>query len=513
MRRAISRLADEQFDILVVGGGITGACIARDAARRGLKTALVEKQDFAGATSAHNSKLIHGGLRYLRNFELGLVRESLRERRVWLEIAPHLVQPLPFLLPLIGGGSKAVMAAGLSLYDLLAYDRNRLDDPAQRLPGHRWLDRKEAIAREPVLDAPGIEGAFEYHDAQMYSPERLALECLIDADAHGAAVANYVAAERLLMRSGRVTGAMVRDGQAPFDVRAKETVIATGPWTDLFLERALGRPASHKLRRSKGIHAIVPARSRAALTVAAEGGHFFVLPWRGHALLGTTDTAFAGDPDKVDVTSHDIEVFFDFINRHLPSMTVKPEEVSYAYAGLRPLVDDGVKSTYGLSRRSEIVDHGAEGAPGLLSVIGGKWTTARALAQSVVDRTVRGIGKRAATCTTATARLPGAQFERFGPFTESVVGAFPSVPSLPHLARLYGSQLPAVLGFGDPGLMRPIGAGGDIAAQVAYAVRHEMAMTPQDVIQRRTGIGQAQVPGPAVIEDVAVLMARARGIG
>ena len=216
MRRATDRLANETFDVLIVGGGVTGACVARDASRRGLKVALVERGDFANATSAHNSKLIHGGLRYLRNFELGLVRESLRERRIWQRIAPHLVHPLPFLVPLYGGSTKAraTLAAGLTLYDILSFDRGWLDDPRQRLPGHSWLSAAKAREREPILDQPNLDGAFLYYDAQMSSPERLALECLIDADAHGAAIANYVEAGRLLLRDGKVEGCSVQIGRA-----------------------------------------------------------------------------------------------------------------------------------------------------------------------------------------------------------------------------------------------------------------------------------------------------------
>src|SRR5436305_12047253 len=180
MKRDLKRLADECFDLLVIGGGITGACIARDAAMRGLSVALIEKNDFAHATSAHNSKLIHGGLRYLRSFDLGLVRESLRERRIWQRIAPDLVHPLPFLIPLYRGGWKAhaMLAAGLTLYDALSFDRGWLDDPAQRLPGHRWLGIDAALATEPSIGAKTFDGAFEYYDAQMYSPERLALGCV-----------------------------------------------------------------------------------------------------------------------------------------------------------------------------------------------------------------------------------------------------------------------------------------------------------------------------------------------
>src|SRR5580693_1097107 len=242
MQRALSRLSDETFDLLIVGGGATGCFTARDAALRGLKVALVEARDFAAATSAHNSKLAHGGLRYLRNLEIALVRESLAERRNLQRIAPHLVRPLPFLLPLYGSGwrEKLTLGAGLTLYDLLSFDKGRLDDPAQRLPGHRWFSKAEALAREPVLEGPGFAGAFEYHDAQMYMPERIALECLIDADANGAAVANHVRAERLLLQDGCVLGATVRDAltDATFYIRAKLTLVAAGPWADLFLEHA-----------------------------------------------------------------------------------------------------------------------------------------------------------------------------------------------------------------------------------------------------------------------------------
>src|SRR5580658_9052795 len=211
MRRALDRLSGETFDLLIIGGGATGCFTARDAALRGLKVALVEANDFASATSAHNSKLAHGGLRYLRNLEISLVRESLRERSNLQAMAPHLVRPLPFLIPLETSSiaDRLTLAAGLTLYDLLSYDRNRLDDPAQKMPGHRWLSQKDAVAREPLL--AGFHGAFEYHDAQMYAPERIALECLVDADAHGAAIANHLAAEKLLLRGKRAEGASVRD--------------------------------------------------------------------------------------------------------------------------------------------------------------------------------------------------------------------------------------------------------------------------------------------------------------
>jgi glycerol-3-phosphate dehydrogenase len=513
MRRDLERLARQTFDLLIIGGGVTGACIARDAALRGLSVALIEKNDFAHATSAHNSKLIHGGLRYLRNFELGLVRESLKERRIWQRTAPHLVQPLLFFVPLYGGGwkARATLSAGLTLYDVLAFDRAWLDDPAQRLPGHSWLDARDAVAREPALDGPGLEGAFLYYDAQMYAPERLALECVLDADAHGAAAANHLEAASLLTCNGAVAGATVRDVFTgwSFDIRAKLAILAAGPWADLFLAQALGRPASHKLLRSKGIHVVVPAMTReAALTVAAGGGHFFVLPWRGHSLLGTTDTAFPGAPDDVSVTEADIQGFLGFVNEHLPSSHLKRSDVIHFYAGLRPLVADGARSTYGASRRAEMIDHQKDDRiDGLFSVIGGKWTTSRHLAEQVVDAIVTKLGAKARACATGTAILPGG-LARFSEFLVQQACDYEGLPMLPHLARLYGARVADVLELSGsrPELSAPLSASGDIGAQVLFAMREEMALTLEDVVMRRTGIGQLGHPGDASIEAVADLM-------
>ena len=515
MRRDLTRLSNETFDLLIIGGGVTGACVARDAALRGLNVALVEKNDFACATSAHNSKLIHGGLRYLRNFELGLVRESLKERRIWQRNAPHLVHPLPFLVPLYNAGFKgyATLAAGLALYDLLSYDRGWLDDPDQRLPGHSWLNKSRAVTREPMLDGPGFEGAFLYYDAQMYSPERLALECIIDAAAHGAAVANHVAADGLLIRNGKVEGASLREefGGGTFDVRAKITLLAAGPWADIFLALALGKPATHKLLRSKGIHLVVPSMTKTdALTVAADGGHFFVLPWRGHSLLGTTDTAFHDAPDNVGVSAQDISSFLDFINANLPAAHLKPADVQHFYAGLRPLVDDGSGDTYGASRKAELIDHAqSDNLNGLFSAIGGKWTTSRDLAEKTVDALVEKLGLRGRNCTTRTALTPGGDIGHFKTFEAKMLAEHDPVPNITHLARLYGTRVREVLALGQnrPELRTALSESGDIGAQVLHAVSEEMAMTLEDVVMRRTGMGGLGNPDEAGINRAADLMA------
>lgn len=517
MQRAISRLSSETFDVLIVGGGATGCFTARDAALRGLSVALVEARDFASATSAHNSKLAHGGLRYLRNFEISLVRESLRERLGLMRMAPHLVRPLPFLLPLYRAGimERTKLKGGLSLYDLLAFDRNRLEDPGQHLPGHRWIGPKDALAREPVLKGDGFEGAFEYYDAQMYSPERIALENLVDADANGAAIANYVAAEKLLLRDGKVEGCSVRDTLtgARFDIRARTVLVAAGPWADIFLEQATGQKAAHRLIRSKGIHLMVPELSKAALTIEAGSGHLFALPWRGHTLLATTDTEFTGDPATVAVSQSDIDGFLSTFRKYLPAADLSEDRVEFFYAGLRPLVSDGspknaTKNSYNVSRRADLVDHGKEGAmDGLFSALGGKYTTSRDLAQKVTDALIARLGRKAPACTTNKLALPGGRFERFDGMLRGYQKTWPGLSAMRHLAHMLGARLPLALKGARLTDLVPLNKSGDTPAQVAFAVKEEMALTLEDVVMRRTGIGQFGPPTAQVLEKVAGQMA------
>ena len=521
MQRALSRLSSETFDLLIIGGGATGCFTARDAAMRGLSVALIEARDFACATSAHNSKLAHGGLRYLRNFELLLVRESLRERLSLMRIAPHLVRPLPFLLPLYNAGlaERAKLAAGLSLYDLLSHDRNRLEDPSQHLPGHRWLNAHDAAAREPVLAGDGFEGAFEYHDAQMYMPERIALENLVDADSHGAAIANYVAAEKLLLRDGKVEGCTANDKMtgASFDIRARTVLVAAGPWADLFLEQATGKQAAHKLIRSKGIHLLVPQISRAALTIEAGSGHLFALPWRGHTLLATTDTPFQGDPATLTVDESDIEGFLGTFRKYLPQAGLTREKIEFFYAGLRPLVSDGSpkkseKNSYKVSRRFELVDHGKEGAlDGLFSALGGKWTTSRHLAEKIVTAIAAHLKKKTPNCTTAATPLPGGRFDRFEQMVRGYEKTWPGISTLRNMAHMLGARLPLALQGVRLAELAPLGPSGDTKAQIAFAMRHEMARTLEDVVMRRTAIGQFGRPGPDIVESVAAQMAAELG--
>lgn len=522
--RSLARLAQRTYDLVILGGGVTGACVARDAALRGLRVVVVEKRDFCGATSSASSKLIHGGLRYLQNLELGLVRESLRERRLWELNAPHLVYPLPMLLPVYGGAkvSLAKFRLGLTLYDLLAYDRNRLPDPDQRLPGHRVLRPAEVLAAEPGLAAEGLVGGALFYDCQMFSPERLEIECLLSAAAAGAEVLNYAEAVGFVREGARVVGVKV-EGRLPGDgfieLRAPLVVNATGPWADLMLE-TLGQPPQAQLVRSKGIHIVTrKLTGDAALMMAAGTGHIFIIPWREHSLIGTTDEVFSDHPDRFRVTEADIAGLLATVNQYYPSAALRREDVLYSYGGMRPLVDDeaGSGGSYQKSRRAEVCDHAkTDGVEGLVSAIGGKWTTSRALAQKVVDLAVRKLGRPKLACVTDRTPLPGGAIGNFRAFVASLQARYPScaAPLVGHLARNYGGRAGEVLALmqAEPTLAAPLRPGSpEIGAEIVHAARTEWAIELGDAVLRRTGLGQLGDPGLRALETAARLMANVRG--
>jgi len=541
MQRDLSAMSQTDYDLIVVGGGISGSSIAWDAALRGLKVALLEKDDFAHATTAGSSKLIHGGLRYLVNGEIGLVRESLRERRIWEQNAPHLVDPLPFILPTYGRGMKGalVLAIGLTMYDLLAYDRNRLDDPDKKLPGYKSISREEALRLMPSLNPKGLTGAKIYYDCQMFAPERLCLEFILGAVEKGADVANYAQVtgfEKTTSSANggagndRITGVTVKD-QLTGDthtIKGKLTINAAGPWADILMGLSDDGNPSRRLIRSKGIHLITRALSgENALAVQSKiGGHFFVLPWRGKTILGTTDTVFDDAPDKIGVTEQDIEDFLAVVNDGLPTLNLTRADVENFYVGIRPLVDttpqddEDNSDSYNASRAAEIVDHSeVDNIDGFLSAMGGKWTTSRHLAEKVVDGAVKKLGKSAKSNTEGTPLYGGAT-GRFLPFTDKAIGAHPEISAdiVRNLTRYHGARYEQVLATADerqgeaPELLKPLSeTTSDIGAQIVHAVRHEMAMTLEDVLLRRTGLGTLVHPGEAAINRTADLMARELG--
>lgn len=534
MKRDLQKMADKHHDLLVIGGGISGATVAWDAALRGLDVALVEKDDFNHGTSSASSKLVHGGLRYLANGEFRLVRESLKERRIWERIAPHMVDPLPFLVPIYRQNGKRtsagrIMRIGLTLYDLLSLDRKWLKDPAKRLPGHRWLKADEALKRVPSLTKENLAGALLYYDCQMYSPERLGLECLLGAAGRGAHIANYAKVTDFLKEDGGIKGTVVEDvltGKNR-EIRATTTINASGPWADLVLAKAEDGESSKHLIRSKGIHIIVRELSGStALALQAGGDHLLVVPWRGKSIVGTTDTAFRDKPDNVCVTEADIEEVLGKLNTALPNTHISRKDILHTYAGLRPLIDtDGdptnndTQETYTASRKAEVVDHAvSDGISGLISSLGGKWTTSRHVAERVVDLALEkdaAATTKAVQASTATTPTHCGDTGIFFDFVKRAIAASPGwdEDTIEHLTKLYGSRYAEVTKLAAETDLRARLTPDEptIEAEVLYAIRYEMAITLEDVLFRRTELGTIGAPSQAALARMADLMATELG--
>ena len=535
MQRNLKRLAEETYDLLIVGGGINGLAAAWDAALRGLKVALVEKADFGGQTSSATLKIVHGGLRYLQHLDFVRMRESIRERSILLRIAPHLVSPLPFLVPTYGHllASKEAMSAAMLINDLISWDRNReLPDPARQLPAGRYLSKRETMELAPGIAERGLTGGVIFHDGQMYNSERLTLAFALAAAERGADLANYVAAIRLLRQDRRVTGARVRDLETgvEFDVRASVTANMTGPWSDLLIGLLDQPDPPRRVVRSQGIQIVAPLLySRVAVAVpsaykdpdailARGARNFFITPWRGVSLIGTTDTVYAGDPDDFRITDRDLRTFIDEINQSLPGAQLRRDQVPFAFGGLRPITEKNIDTGSKVARKYEIYDHAVDlGVAGLCTVIGVKYTTCRLLAEKVINLVFGKLARPAPAAVTAQTPLAGGRIAHWEAFEREVVAAAPagvSEKTMRHLARSYGSAYGVILDLVQTqaeAAARLPGSDEIIAAEVLHAVRAEAALHLADVALHRTDLGSQGHPGRAALEACADLMARELG--
>lgn len=514
LTRFIEKPVNTTLDCLIIGGGITGAALAYEAASRGYTTALIEKDDFGGATSAATGKLIHGGLRYLKQFELGLVRESLKERRILSNIAPNLVYPFPMILPKVG----LVERLGLTAYDLLSFDRNRVWDASKKIPGFKTLSRKDSRAAGPPSTHPPSGRAIRYYDCLCLSPERLTLAFIKSAAAHGAAVANYCRAQKLIIRNSCVLGAEVVDRLSgkTTQIHSRVTVNAAGPWTHDLLNTAAETKTPLPKMRSEGIYLVTRKLTDEMYLYVGDHGHFSFAPWRNHSLIGPTDTPYYGPVDKWRLTRESVDGFIETINRASGLKTpLTRADVKFVYGGLRPLAETGSDDTYNASRRSDLHDHEAEGILGLITAAGGKYTTSREFACQIFREIVRKVGKEAGPAITHDRHLYGCDIKDIEGFIPSAQAADPGRPgpTMDYLIRHYGREYRSVLELAgrSPALATPVNADGEILAQVLFALRHEMARSLTDIFFRRTGMGWLGHPGDRVIQEAAVLAAEELG--
>ena len=504
------------FDAVVIGGGMAGAGVARDLALRGASVVLFEKGDFASGTSSKSSKLIHGGLRYLELFDFKLVRESLREKKTLERLAPHLVRPLPFLVPVYRGSKRGLITVriGMWLYDLLTPGRER-----ERFRVLRPLD---ALTLEPSIQADDLRGAGYYFDDLLLFPERLCLENALSAARHGARVHNYCEVEAVTRGAGGIDGVRVRDlltGRV-HTVRASVVVNCAGPWVDRLRELAGVSDAGRRvLRTTKGIHCMLPRMTeRAVYLSTADDRMIFVIPWREFSMVGTTDTDFDGDLDRLSATRAEVEYLLDAVRPALPDPRVAFDQVIYTYAGVRPLAFEEGAPASKVSRDHKVVVEGPEGR--FLSITGTKLTCFRSLAEQVGDHVMRALG-RGERSRTALLTLDGLDEEAgkiegraWMDVSADMAATGLSRETMQTLVEIYGRAYPRVLDLArklPDGTARLCPSNPDIVAQLHHALAEEMTVSLQDFLLRRTVIGQSACLGLDCYEAIGRRMSALAG--
>lgn len=494
----MSLLLDKEYDLIIIGGGINGTAIARDAAMRGLSVALFEKNDFACGASSKSSKLAHGGLRYLEHLEFGLVRESLIEKELLLRNAPHLVKPLPFLMPVYKENKWPlwIIKLGFHLYDFLS--------PADS-PRHQNISLQQFHQLLPALNASGLKGGCLYYDAEMQD-NRIVIENFLSAEAEGAIALNYTPVTGFMFDNNKIVGVYIHGDQA---VRAKVVVNATGAWSNSVMSWTGERP-SIQVYPTKGIHLIIPLvhHPHALILNAPQDGRvFFVIPWNGYSLLGTTDTIFEGDPNTVDVESKDVEYLIQAFNSYFPDARISSSDLLAAYAGLRPLVGSYISNPYCISRTHRI--HLSKS--GLITILGGKYTTHRRIAEDAVDIITRMIKYPYKKSRTSEIPLFGAvdklwinvSMDRIWKIAQEYAI---SVESAKYLVNTYGSSTKKILDWVSktPGeecqicTLHP-----HIYGEISYAIHIEKAKKLQDWFERRTSIAYTRCQGLNCLEKTA----------
>jgi glycerol-3-phosphate dehydrogenase len=515
MLRDVDQLTARTFDLLVVGGGIYGLAIARDAATRGLAVALIERDDFGSGSSFNHLRTIHGGLRYLQTLDIGRARESIRERRTLARIAPQTLQPTPFAVPLTRSLTKGRLAAraGLLLDRFLARGRNADVAASLHLPAGRVISRADAIARFPGMRRQGLTGAAVWYDYVTTESDRLTFSWAVAAAEAGAVLANHMEATEPLLEGRRVAGVQAHDRLTAkaITIRASVTVNASGAGTERLLA-PIGLSAGVPLLKAMNLVTRREAGTEAfAARSAATGRHLILVPWRGRALFGTWESSRLRSPDEAGVDEEDVAAFIAEINQAFPALDLTRADVTLVHRGLVPAVVS-LEGDVTLEAHERIRDHASEGVEGLVSVAGTKYTTARAVAEHVTDELLRKLQRPAAPCRTTSALpggTPGDPQDTIAAARRQYDAVLPS-DTLPHLVAAYGSRYEqvAALAMDRPEWRAKISdASPVIGAEIVWAVRHEMAMTLRDAVIRRTPLGALGYPGDAAADRAAAIAA------
>src|SRR5450755_3196100 len=526
MMRDMARMSGQEFDVLVIGGGAFGAAAAWDATLRGLQVAVIDQSDFAAGASAECFKMVHGGIRYLQHADIRRLRASCAERTAMLRVAPHLVNPLPIVIPTYGHGrqGKAFLAAGMFAYDLLTRGKNSgISDPKRRIAGTRLLSRNQTLDLFPELEQRSLSGGAVFEDGQMYNTARLVLAFVKSAVNRGAIAANYTEALRFLWDGKRVCGVRARDrlDGNDFDIRAKLVLNAAGPWADYLLQDPAHFAGHRRGHFSRDACFLVSRKPRSAYALAVPGWnkdrdalvgraarHLFAVPWRNCMLIGVWHRLFAERPDTAHVEEAEIAAWIAEMNASYPALRLTRDDVIYANCGLVPFGDGrSAEGALSFGKESRYIDHRERGIDGLVTLIGIRYTTARGDSAKALDLLLQQLPRPPLRAPTERTPLAGGDFADFANLRETArrdaaSGVAPR--TLDAWLRNHGTDYRVLLQLAQaPGQALLLGGTDTVMAELTHAVEHEMAVHLEDVILRRTDMGSGAHPGRTAVEQAA----------